>query len=160
MKKLSVLITAAVICGCTPGTSVNSSSNPVPEGPARDSVATAVAETGDSIGLAKLVERSCTGADKTDCYEAMLSAPASKGLVKVAMGALNRLGANPEIRRTGHVYAHAIGIAAGTAQRDVAKTFTQCSESFQSGCYHGVIQAWFAGLDSLSAAVFPGPTAL
>jgi hypothetical protein len=82
----------------------------------------------------------------------MLAAPASKGLVKISMGALNRMGRNAEIRRTGHVYAHAIGIAAGSAEHDIAKTFTQCSESFQSGCYHGVIQAWFAGLDSLSAA--------
>jgi hypothetical protein len=83
----------------------------------------------------------------------MLAAPASKGFVKVAMGALNELGAaDPDIKRTGHVYAHAIGIAAGTGQRDIAKTFTQCSESYQSGCYHGVIQAWFGALDSLSAS--------
>ena len=110
-----------------------------------------MAEKGDSTGLAQLIEASCSGPEKTDCYESMLAAPASKGLVKVSMGALNRMGANAEIRRTGHVYAHAIGIAAGTAQHDIAKTFTQCSESLQSGCYHGVIQAWFAGLDSLSA---------
>ena len=59
---------------------------------------------------------------------------------------------DPEIRRSGHVYAHAIGIAAGTGRRDVAEAFSECSESFQSGCYHGVIQAWFGGLDSVSAA--------
>jgi len=34
----------------------------------------------------------------------------------------------------------------------VAEAFAQCSESFQSGCYHGVIQAHFAGMDSLGTA--------
>lgn len=148
----TIIVAAIALSGCTSGSAISSSNEPVPQGPARDSLAIATAEKGDSIGLARLVEASCTGAGKTECYESMLAAPASKGLVKIAMGALNRLGADPEVRRTGHVYAHAIGIAAGTAQRDIAKTFTQCSESYQSGCYHGVIQAWFAGLDSVSAA--------
>ena len=148
----SIIVAAIVLSACTSGSAISSSNEPVPQGPARDSLAIATAEKGDSIGLARLVEASCTAAAKTECYESMLAAPASKGLVKIAMGALNRLGADPEVRRTGHVYAHAIGIAAGTAQRDISKTFTQCSESYQSGCYHGVIQAWFAGLDSLSAA--------
>ncbi len=147
-------IVAAIALGaCTSGSAINSSQKPVPQGPARDSLAVATAEGNDSLGLARLIASSCVGADKTDCYESMLAAPASKGWVKVAMGALNQLGAaDPGIKRTGHVYAHAIGIAAGTGQRDIAKTFTQCSESYQSGCYHGVIQAWFGGLDSLSAS--------
>jgi hypothetical protein len=68
------------------------------------------------------------------------------------MGALDLLGANDaDVKRSGHVYAHAIGIAAGKGKPDIEQPFKECSESYQSGCYHGVIQAWFASLDSISA---------
>jgi len=151
MKRF-IISALIAIPGCTSRSAINSPREPVPQGPAHDSLAIVVAGKNDSAGLARLVATSCKGADESACYESMLAAPAARGMVKVAMGALNQLGAaDPEIKRTGHVYAHAIGIAAGTAQRDISKTFTQCSESYQSGCYHGVIQAWFAGLDSLSA---------
>src|SRR5678815_472647 len=139
VMKRSVLAVAIAVSACTSGSAINSPRNLVPQGPSRDSLAVSLAAKGDSTALARLVATSCTGADKSPCYESMLAAPASKGYVKVAMGALNELGAgDPEVRRTGHVYAHAIGIAAGTAQSDIARTFTQCSESFQSGCYHAV----------------------
>lgn len=118
-----------------------------------DSLVIARAAAADSSGLAALLDKSCgKGAGRPKCLETELSLAAGKGYVKTAMGALNRLGADPDIRRTGHVYAHAIGIAAGTGRRDIAESFTQCSESFQSGCYHGIIQAWFASLDSVSAS--------
>jgi hypothetical protein len=119
-----------------------------------DSIALAFGGRGDSIGLGNAIAAGCKPAtDNTKCIESALSSAARKGNVRIAMGALNRLGAiNPDIRRTGHVYAHAIGIAAGSGRRDIQQTFTQCSESYQSGCYHGVIQAWFAALDSVSAA--------
>ncbi|HXV15874.1 MAG TPA: hypothetical protein VD758_03795, partial [Gemmatimonadaceae bacterium] len=114
----------------------------------------AIAQSGDSAGLAEHVRTTCSSAaDKPACYESLLAVPAGKGHVKVAMGALSQLAArDADVRRSGHVYAHAIGIAAGRGRRDVASAFSECSESFQSGCYHGVIQAYFAGLDSISAA--------
>lgn len=114
----------------------------------------AIAQSGDSAGLAVHVRTSCSSAaDKPACYESLLAVPAGKGHVKVAMGALSQLAArDADVRRSGHVYAHAIGIAAGKGRRDVASAFSECSESFQSGCYHGVIQAYFAGLDSISGA--------
>src|SRR4051812_12000254 len=108
--KLSIIAAALIICGCTPGSAITSSRKPVPEGAARDSLALVMAETGDSAAFATLIETTCTGGEKASCFESMLSAPASKGLVKVAMGALNKLGSDPEIKRNGHVYAHAIGI--------------------------------------------------
>jgi len=118
-----------------------------------DSIALSFASAGDSIALGNTLAANCTGKDTSACIENALSLVARNGYVKLAMGGLNRLGAlNPDIRRTGHVYAHAIGIAAGAARRDITQTFPQCSESYQSGCYHGVIQAWFASLDSVSAA--------
>lgn len=119
-----------------------------------DSIAVALASAGDSTTLGNTIRSSCRRSkDISGCIEHALSAAAGAGHVKVAMGALNRLGAtNPEIRRTGHVYAHAIGIAAGSSRRNIAETFMQCSESYQSGCYHGIIQAWFASLDSVSSS--------
>jgi hypothetical protein len=69
------------------------------------------------------------------------------------MGTLNRLEAiDVDAKRDGHVYAHGIGIAAGKRGGDIAKTFSMCDESNQSGCYHGVIQAYF------DAAKKIGPT--
>ena len=118
-----------------------------------DSAALAAAGKGDSIALGNLLAAGCKPSPgRAQCIEDALSIAARNGFVKIAMGGLNRLGAiRPQIRRDGHVYAHAIGIAAGGGSRDITKTFPQCSESYQSGCYHGVIQAWFATLDSVSA---------
>jgi hypothetical protein len=122
--------------------------------PDLDSAAISLASSGDSIALGDAISSACRKAsDREECIVGPLSNAARGGYVKIAMGALNRLGAaDPEIRRTGHVYAHAIGIAAGSERRDIAEAFTQCSESYQSGCYHGIIQAWFSSLDSISAS--------
>lgn len=138
---------------CVAARSVSSAEQGVSQGPASDSVIAAHAAISDSAGLARAIADACSrSSDKAKCYEASLAGAAATGQVKVAMGALSLIALkDPDIRRTGHVYAHAIGIAAGKSRGDVARTFTQCSESFQSGCYHGVIQAWFAGVDSLGA---------
>ena len=48
-----------------------------------------------------------------------------------------------DLRRDGHIYAHGIGIAAYTTADEVGRTFALCTPAFQSGCYHGVIQAYF-----------------
>ncbi len=103
--------------------------------------------------MAREIHSACQKTTATGtCYETLLVPLAKEGKVKLAMGALGQLSAmDPGVRRDGHVYAHAIGIAAGDNASDVAAAFTQCSESFQSGCYHGVIQAYFAGLDSVTA---------
>lgn len=79
------------------------------------------------------------------CYEAaLLEVLASEG-VRPAMDRLEELaGASPEIRRDGHVYAHAIGLAAYTDAEEVGRRFAECTPAFQSGCYHGVIQSYFA----------------
>jgi hypothetical protein len=156
LLRFNLVQTAALVvftlCGCA------SAATPAPDVATDaqqniDSLVIARAQAGDSSGLAALLAKSCgMDAERTKCLETELSLAAGKGYVKVAMGALNKLGSDPEIRRTGHVYAHAIGIAAGTGRRDIAESFTQCSESFQSGCYHGIIQAWFASLDSVSAS--------
>lgn len=101
----------------------------------------------DSTALARSLRDRCrklSGDKKMDCYESPLDSLASAGEVKLAMGTLNRLeDLDLEAKRDGHVYAHGIGIAAGKRGGDLAKTFSMCDESNQSGCYHGVIQAYF-----------------
>jgi hypothetical protein len=83
------------------------------------------------------------GQDKFSCYEtAMLHIVKTAG-VATAMDVLSVVGAlDEDVQRDGHVYAHAIGITGFQSDPDVGKTFARCSELFQSGCYHGVIQAY------------------
>ena len=61
------------------------------------------------------------------------------------MGALSILAKrDTDVADDGHVYAHGIGIAAYRDPQTVGETFSRCTAEFQSGCYHGVIQAYFA----------------
>lgn len=112
---------------------------------------TAVAPSGqvmDSAGIADWLHARCgalAGDAKTSCLSKPLDSLAALGQVRTAMGALNRLAAlDADIRRDGHVFAHGIGIAGGKRGGDIAATFAMCDPSNQSGCYHGVIQAYFA----------------
>jgi hypothetical protein len=83
------------------------------------------------------------GQEKYGCYEESLLHVVRTSGVATAMDMLLVLGAfDEEVQREGHVYAHAIGINAFQSDPDVAKTFARCTELFQSGCYHGVIQAY------------------
>jgi hypothetical protein len=125
-----------------------------PAEPANDSTQKFVSVDGlDSVRAATLLLRECERTPvKLDCYQASLIPVASGGKVRLAMGTLDELGKlDAGVRTGGHVLAHAIGIAAGMKSRDITASFPQCSESFQSGCYHGVIQAYFSGLDSIGA---------
>jgi hypothetical protein len=110
----------------------------------------------DSIEIAlSLYERcgSLGGGAKTNCYSKPLDSLASLGAIRVAMGALAHLGVlDVDVKRDGHVFAHAIGIAGGRRGGDIAKTFAMCDESNQSGCYHGVIQAYFASVRTIGPA--------
>ncbi|MEP6509723.1 MAG: hypothetical protein ABJC63_15960, partial [Gemmatimonadales bacterium] len=103
---------------------------------------------GDSGAIAFSLHERCgklVAANKTRCYSTFLDSLASAGQVRVAMTALTGLGVlDPDARSDGHVLAHEIGIAAGKRGGDVAATFAMCDPSNQSGCYHGVIQAYFA----------------
>src|SRR5918999_21321 len=93
------------------------------------------------------------GQEKNSCYE--------QGLLKVLAGsgvrpAMDTLAAVAEldrdVQRNGHVYAHVVGIAAYDEDKDIGETFRSCTELFQSGCYHGVIQSYLEDvLDPASA---------
>jgi hypothetical protein len=106
------------------------------------------ASPADSIEIALSLYKRCGslgGEAKTDCYSKPLDSLALRGDVRVAMGALAHLGIlDIDVKRDGHVFAHGIGIAGANGGGDIAKIFAMCDESNQSGCYHGVIQAYFA----------------
>jgi hypothetical protein len=83
------------------------------------------------------------GQEKYTCYEATFLHVVKTSGVATAMDLLSVVGVlDEDVQRDGHVYAHAIGITGFQSDPDVEKTFRRCSESFQSGCYHGVIQAY------------------
>jgi hypothetical protein len=81
---------------------------------------------------------------KVTCYDGLLTGLVSSAGVEAAMETLKRIGeADQEVQRDGHVYSHAIGIEGYRLDPDVGRTFARCTELYQSGCYHGVIQAHF-----------------
>ena len=101
----------------------------------------------DSIALAKVALDSCSkiNGDKIPCYEKHLIPLVDRGGPKLAMGTLMQVAnGDRDVRGFGHVYAHAIGIHAFDADKNVERTFSSCTDAFQSGCYHGVIEAYFA----------------
>ncbi len=106
----------------------------------------AMATKGDTVGLARLAERECKGRAaeaRQTCYEDYFVTLARSDRVRVALGALASLAADhPEVARDGHGYTHVIGIRAWQPGGDVKAIFASCNGLFQSGCYHGVIQAY------------------
>ncbi len=88
--------------------------------------------------------RPLAGFEKQRCYEERLLARLHEAGVAPALALLEEVAASDvDVERDGHVYTHAIGIEAYDAGGPVAEVFGQCTTLFQSGCYHGVIQAHF-----------------
>jgi hypothetical protein len=79
------------------------------------------------------------------CQEqALLTLLDDRGVAE-SMATAERMGdLNDVVRREGHIYAHAIGLAAYDGADRVGEVFESCTASYQSGCYHGVIQSYFA----------------
>ncbi|HYH81366.1 MAG TPA: hypothetical protein VEX86_16295 [Longimicrobium sp.] len=93
--------------------------------------------------IAAWARRRCGG--RQECLERALVSVIDKAGVDKAMGALKILAARDgDVAREGHVYAHGIGIAAYRDPATVGEQFGKCTTDFQSGCYHGVIQGYFA----------------
>ena len=101
----------------------------------------------DSAGEARAMVADCGNLgvqQKTDCYRAQLSRRLAEAGVRPAMSTLDYLVLlDKDVSRDAHTYAHHIGIEAYRLWPDVSGTFVMCTESFSSGCYHGVIQAYF-----------------
>jgi hypothetical protein len=96
--------------------------------------------------IAAWVLAGCRGrADKGQCVEkALISTIQPAGVDKSMAALLIVAQKDDDIGRDGHVYAHGIGIAAYTSPETVNDAFGRCTTDFQSGCYHGVIQGYFA----------------
>jgi hypothetical protein len=86
-------------------------------------------------------------ASRMQCYDSGLLAILHDQGVAAAMNSLEELStSDADIRREGHMYAQSIGLAAFTSPETVSAIFRQCPPTFQSGCYHGVIQSLFTNI--------------
>ncbi|MDH3732123.1 MAG: hypothetical protein OEU54_01255 [Gemmatimonadota bacterium] len=103
--------------------------------------------SGDAHPSVRSAVETCStegAAARQDCYEERLLAELEASGVRPALDMLAGIAAaDVDVQREAHVYTHAIGIAHFDPDRPVAEVFAECTELFQSGCYHGVIQAHF-----------------
>ena len=112
----------------------------------------APAQTG-AVETARELREACGGADdKSACYDARLGEIAKTGDVRRALDVVAALAErDDDVARDGHMYVHAVGIAAYDPAGDFAETFTRCTELFHAGCYHGLIQAHFSAVGQVDA---------
>jgi hypothetical protein len=141
-----VALCAACSLAASQCTASRGSSAPAEEAPAASRLEARTWTRGSSPRqIADWVLAGCRGEDKGQCVEKALVSVIEPAGVDKAMAALLLITArDPDIDRDGHVYAHGIGIAAYKGPETVSQTFALCTTDFQSGCYHGVIQAYFA----------------
>ena len=93
------------------------------------------------------------GQEKTDCYQSALTERLEEAGVRPTMHTVEYLvRLDPDVARDAHVFAHHVGIDAYRLLPSVAEVFGGCTESFSSGCYHGVIQAYFQAQDAVDSA--------
>lgn len=82
--------------------------------------------------------------EKPGCYEARLLDELDAAGTVAALEMLESLAnADRAVRTQSHVLTHAIGINAYSPGETFTDAFEECTELFQSGCYHGVVQAYF-----------------
>lgn len=114
--------------------------------------------SGDSLVLATFARDRCRlvpTRTRQPCYEEILLATVEKGHVRLAMDALSVLARlDGSTVRRGHDYAHVVGINAWTPEQEVGRVYDTCTGLYQSGCYHGVVQAFLDVNGTDSATVF------
>jgi hypothetical protein len=102
--------------------------------------------------------RSSAPENRTSCYQILLEDVLKSEGIDSAMAALTSLAATErEVRDNSHMFAHSLGLAAFTTPAELASVFSRCSPGFQSGCYHGVIQAYFLDQHRKSPGTPVGP---
>ena len=130
-------------------------------GMAAEPIASAIVQplaTGDSTVLATFAKTRCRWATeqaRQNCYQEILLAVVEKNQIRLAMDALSVLGRlDPSTVAKGHDLTHVVGINAWTAGEDVGEVYDSCTGLYQSGCYHGVVQAYLdaKGTDSTTVA--------
>jgi hypothetical protein len=138
-----ILAWAAAAAGCAAGTGGRD-----PGGSAPVPVSALVAAGAEPGAWARAAQGRCGALPfgaRMACYDEVLLALLDAAGVGAAMETLERIGVlDTETLHHGHVLAHHIGIAAYRGADRVGEVFGQCRPSFQSGCHHGVIQAYFA----------------
>jgi hypothetical protein len=120
-------------------------------------VASAAAPSADSVS--KLAAGCATSPQhvKFACYRSLLDDQIVSGGVGAATDLLRQLTkSDPDVARDVHMYAHGIGIDAYRHQPDMNATFSHCTPEFSSGCYHGVLQAYFDLRGTADPAVVRG----
>lgn len=95
--------------------------------------------------------------EKQGCYEARLLDELDAAGTVAALEMLESLAvADRAVRAQSHVLTHAIGINAYSPGDTFTDVFEECTELFQSGCYHGVVQAYFVATGEPSAEKVAG----
>lgn len=73
--------------------------------------------------------------------------------LRAAMDTLEALALRvPELQAGGHAVAHALGRYAIAHANGDPRVFGECRESFQAGCYHGVLEGYFATRPQVDSA--------
>jgi len=136
---LCVVSVSACVRGGAPG------AGPGPEGEPLEAVAWDSAS--DPEAIASWALRGCRRGSvdaRRQCVERALGSVIEPAGIARAMGALDRIAARDAgLLRQSHSLAHGLGIAAYRSPETVAATFAACPPTQISGCYHGVIQAYF-----------------
>ncbi|HYJ79849.1 MAG TPA: hypothetical protein VEW03_09625 [Longimicrobiaceae bacterium] len=140
LRRLLPVLCAALAAGCTPSSGAPAADGGPAAAPSAWSPASPPAQ------IAAAVLQGCQGAARRgECLEKALVTVLDSAGVDRAMAALLAMAASDgRVRTDGHELAHGIGIAAYRGPETVSETFGRCTTDFQSGCYHGVIQAYFS----------------
>jgi hypothetical protein len=109
---------------------------------------------GDGAALGAWIGAVCDAdpQTRTECREAAIVRIAETRGIGPAMEAVGHLGAADG---EGHVLTHMIGIRGFAGAESAGEAFAACTPIHQSGCYHGVVQAYFGELHATG-----GPAAL
>ncbi len=114
--------------------------------------------TGDSTGYAAFAINRCRfllGKRRKACYEELLLATVARQHVRLAMDGLSIISRrDPETQKYGHDLTHVVGINAWTPDEAVGPVYDSCTGLFQSGCYHGVVQAYLDAQGTDSTTVY------
>jgi hypothetical protein len=96
----------------------------------------------DADGLAAWIGEACDRNTHTrwECREAAVVRIAEERGIDLAMDVVARLDASDA---EGHGLTHMVGIRGYRGEATVGESFAACTPIHQSGCYHGVIQAYF-----------------
>ena len=107
---------------------------------------------GTSAAAAYEACRELPWGEKQGCYEGRLLDELDAAGTVAALEMLESLAiADRAVRAQSHVLTHAIGINAYSPGETFTDVFEECTELFQSGCYHGVVQAYFIATGEPSA---------